>query len=350
VPRLRVGYWAAAEQHNPELLIQYAKEAEVVGFDMIAVSDHFSPWRDKDGQAGFPWVWLAAAASQTKSTEVGTAVTTPTHRYHPAIVAQAFATLDYLFPGRIFVTLGTGHKMNETPLGFDWPKASERIERLVEAVEIIELLWKGDFVNYQGKYYKLSNAKLYTRPKKKIPVFIATANAKVAALAGRLGDGILTNPRGLENHIAILKAMQDAAVAAGKDPSKLGTCLEFKVSYDTDYDRAFKSASYWAPTALPKDVREEISDPRELEAKVGPAELEGIKKTWLITDESDDIIRRLGEFLKMGFNRVYIHSASPNEHRFLHLIGRDILPWMKEYYESLTDVERMTLPLRTALD
>ncbi len=108
MPKLRVGYWAAAEQHNPDVLIQYAREAEVVGFEMIAVSDHFSPWRDSDGQAVFPWVWMAAAASQTRSMELGTAVTTPTDRYHPAIVAQAFATLDYLFPGRIFITLGRG--------------------------------------------------------------------------------------------------------------------------------------------------------------------------------------------------------------------------------------------------
>jgi coenzyme F420-dependent glucose-6-phosphate dehydrogenase len=350
VPRLRVGYWAASEQHDPQLLIQYAREAEVVGFDMIVTSDHFTAWRDSQGQAGFPWVWLAVAASQTKVAELGTAVTTPTHRYHPAIVAQAFATLDYMFPGRIFITVGTGHKMNEAPLGFEWPKYHEKVKRLEEAVEIIQLLWKGDFVNYQGQYYKLVNAKLYTKPKKKIPMYIATANERVAALAGRLADGILTNPRGLENHISILKAMQDAALKAGRDPSKLGTCLEFKVAYDVDYDKAFRSASYWAPTAIPKEVRDEVSDPRELEAMVGPQELEVIKKTWLITTDSDDIIRRLGEFLKMGFNRVYIHSASPDEHKFLHLLGRDILPWMKEYYESLTDTERLALPLRTPLD
>ncbi len=145
-------------------------------------------------------------------------------------------------------------------------------------------------------------------------------------MPGSLGDGILTNPRGLENHISILKSMQDAAEKAGKDPAKLGTCLEFKVSYDVDYDRAFKSACLLGSNRPPEGVRESISDPRQLEANVGPQTLEGIKKTWLITDDSDDIIKRLGEFLKMGFNRVYIHSASPNEHRFLHLVGRDILP------------------------
>ena len=335
MPQLRVGYWAAQEQFDPETLLEFARHAEVVGFDLIVTSDHFHPWRD-NGQAGFPWVWLASAASQTKNTELGTAVTTPSHRYHPAIVAQAFATLDFLYPGRIFLTLGTGHKLNETPLGFKWISFREKIDRLQEAIEIIQLLWKGDFVTYEGKYYSLHTAKLYTRPKKKIPLYIATSNVKVAALAGRLADGILTNPRGLENHKAIIGAMNNAAVEAGKDQSKLSKCMEFKVAYAVDYEKALKSALYWAPTAIPRSIREHIADPRELEAMVGDAEVAKIKESWLITTDSDSIIKRLGEFLKLGFNRVYIHSASPNERKFLDLLGRDILPWMREYYETLT--------------
>lgn len=342
MPRLRVGYWAAQEQYDPETLLQFARHAEVVGFDIIVTSDHFHPWRDVDGQAGFSWVWLAAIASQTKNTELGTAVTTPLLRYHPAIVAQAFATLDCLYPGRIFVTLGAGHSMNETPLGFQWPEYEEKVGRLEEALQIIQLLWTGGFVNFQGKYYALRNAKLYTKPKQKIPVYLGTSNARVSALAGRLCDGILTNPRGLERFKAIVRAMEGAAEKAGRDPAKLSRCMEFKVAYDVDYEKAFHSASYWAPTAIPREKREHISDPRELEANVGPEELNKIKESWLITTDSDAIIRRLGEFLQLGFNRVYIHSASPNERRFLNLLGRDILPWMREYYETLTPTVPMT--------
>lgn len=335
MPKLQVGYWAAQEQYDVETLIKFARHAEVVGFDIIVSSDHFHPWRDS-GQSGHPWIWLTAVASQTRNTELGTAVTTPTHRYHPAIVAQAFATLDYLYPGRIFVTLGTGHKMNETPLGYEWPGFQEKVQRLQEALEIIQLLWKGGFVNYQGKYYTINNAKLYTLPKKKIPVYIATTNAKVATLAGSLADGIMTNPRGLEKHITLLKAMAKGANQSNKDPSKLATCMEFKVAYDVDYDKALQSAFYWAPTAIPREKREHMSDPREFEANVGPEEMKKIEQSWLITTQSDAIIKRLGEFLKFGFNRVYIHSSSPDERKFLNLLGRDILPWMREYYETLT--------------
>ncbi|MFQ5871490.1 MAG: TIGR03557 family F420-dependent LLM class oxidoreductase [Candidatus Geothermarchaeales archaeon] len=335
MPRLRVGYWAAQEQYDPHTLIRYARHAEVVGFDLIVTSDHFHPWRDKGGQAGFPWVWLATLASQTSETELGTAVTTPLLRYHPAIVAQAFATLDYLYPGRIFLTIGTGHKLNEAPLGFNWMGYREKVDRLREAIEIIQTLWRGSAVTYDGKYYTLRRAELYTKPKKKIPLYVATSNVRVAAMAGRMTDGILTNPRGLDRYRKIIHSMDNAAKAAGKDPSKLARCMEFKVAYDVDYDQALASALYWAPTAIPRGRREHVVHPSEFEELVGPREIEKIKESWLITTSSDAIIERLGEFLKMGFDRVYIHSASPNEDRFLDLLGRDILPWMREYYESL---------------
>ena len=337
MPNLQVGYWAGQEQYDPSALLTFARHAEVVGFDIIVTSDHFHPWRDSLGHAGFPLVWLSAVASQTINTELGTAVTTPMFRYHPAIVAQAFATLDYMFPGRFFVTLGTGHKMNETPLGFEWPGFEEKVKRLEEAIEIIQLLWAGDFVNYDGQYYTLKNAKLYTKPKKKIPIYIATYSPKVADIAGRLCDGILTNPRGLENHEKILGSMKNAADNVGKNSSELTTCMEFKVAYDVDYDKALASAIYWAPTAIPRKVRENISNPREFEDKIGDAEIEKIKSTWLITTDSDSIIKRLGDFLEYGYNRVYIHSASPKEERFLDLLGRDVLPWMREYYETLVN-------------
>ncbi len=335
MPPLRLGYWCAQEQYDPSRLLQSALHAEVVGFDIIVTSDHFHPWSDTGGQSGFPWVWLAAAAERTRKVELGTAVTTPTLRYHPAIVAQAFATLDNLYPERIFITLGTGHSMNETPLGFRWPEYQEKVDRLEEAVDIITALWKGGFVTYDGKYYRLDKAKLYTLPKSKIPIYLATSNPKVAAIAGRKCEGILTNPRGLEKYKEIIEAMEKAAAKTGRDHSKLKKCIEFKVSYDVDYNRALKSAMFWAPTAIPRQKREKIADPRELEAAVGAEEEAKIRETWLITTDVDDIIDRLGEFLKIGFERVYIHSASPNEEKFLNLLGREILPWMREYYGSL---------------
>lgn len=331
---LRLGYWAAQEQYDPQRLLQYAMHAEVVGFDIIVTSDHFHPWGDK-GQSGFPWIWLASAAEKTRKVELGTAVTTPLFRYHPALVAQAFATLDCLYPGRIFVTLGTGHAMNETPLGFKWPGFEEKVVRLQEAVEIIQKLWQGDFLTYEGKYYQLSKAKLYTKPKTKIPIYLATSNERVARIAGQFCDGILTNPRSLDRFTKIVQAMEKAATKVGRDAKRMSRSMEFKVAYDIDYSRALKSAMFWATSAIPREKREHVWDPRELESLVGPEEEKKIEESWLITTDSDDIIKRLGEFLKMGFDRVYIHSASPIEERFLNLLGREILPWMREYYGSL---------------
>ena len=297
----------------------------------------------REGRRGSRGFGSLLRLRKLRKVEVGTAVTTPLFRYHPAIVAQAFATLDNLYPGRIFVTLGTGHAMNEIPLGFKWPGFEEKVARLQESLEIIQKLWTGDFVTYQGKYYQLDRAKLYTKPKTKIPIYLATSNERIARLAGQFADGVLTNPRGLESFRKIVHAMERSASKLARDPSKLSKSMEFKVAYDIDYNRALKSAMFWATTAIPREKRENVWDPRELQALVGPEEEKKIKESWLITTDSDDIIKRLGEFLKMGFDRVYIHSASPIEERFLNLLGREILPWMREYYENLFN------PVRTVV-
>jgi coenzyme F420-dependent glucose-6-phosphate dehydrogenase len=341
---LRLAYWCGQEQYDPYKLLEFATIAEVVGFDIIAVSDHFHPWSDKGGQSGFPWIIATLIAEKTKRVEVGTAVTTPLFRYHPAIVAQAFATLAYLYPGRIFLTLGTGHSMNETPLGFKWPEFKEKVERLEEAIEIIKLLWEKEFVTYIGNYYKLYKAKLYTKPKSKIPLYIATSNKYVARIAGKYADGILVNPRGLENYNEIIQSMERAAIKAGRDPKKLKKLMEFKVSYDVDYEKALNSTLFWASTAIPRDKREKISDPRELESMVTKEEIEKIKRTWLITSDTDEIIKTLEQFLKLNFDIIFIHSSSPDEKKFLSVLGRDILPWMREFYELISK------PIRVAID
>jgi len=336
VPKLRLGYWAAQEQFDPETLLKRAMRAEVAGFDIVVVSDHFHPWRDKGGHAGFPWILASLIAEKSKRLEVGTAVTTPLFRYHPAIVAQAFATMGYLFPRRVFLTVGTGHAMNEVPLGFSWPGYREKVERLAEALRIIRLLWEDDFVTFEGKYYRLLNAKLYTKPKAPVKLYVATSDRRVAQLAGLYADGMLTNPRGLEKDVReLFEAMERAAANAGRDPKALTRCLEFKVSYDVDYDRALQSALYWATSAVPRQKREKVSDPRELEKLVTEQEIRKIEKTWLICTDADAIVKSLAELMKLGFERIYIHSSSPDEDKFLSLLGRDLLPWMREYYEEL---------------
>ena len=178
----KFGYRAVEEKWQPSRLLDLAVIAESLGFDFICTSDHFHPWFHQGGCGGQAWVWIAAAAAKTKNIRLGTGVTTPSIRYHPAIIAQSFATLAEMFPLRIFLGLGTGEAMNEIPLGLEWPHFKERAERLQEAIDVINLLWKGDFVTYTGKFFSLRNARLYTIPAKKIPIYVAASGPKVAKL------------------------------------------------------------------------------------------------------------------------------------------------------------------------
>jgi coenzyme F420-dependent glucose-6-phosphate dehydrogenase len=191
---LKIGYLAPMEQYQPLPMLQYTMAAEKAGFDSIWVSDHFHPWFHNNAAGGFAWVWMAAAAERTNSVEIGTAVTCPILRYNPAIVAQAFATLACMYPNRIFLGLGTGEAMNEVPVGCEWPKFAERVERLEESIRIMKLLWNENFVTFNGKYYKLRKANLYTKPKSPPPIFVASTGARVAEIAGRHADGLLTVP------------------------------------------------------------------------------------------------------------------------------------------------------------
>jgi len=190
---MKFGFRAVSEQFPPKELLKQAKDVDRAGFDFITISDHFHPWFHTDAQSPFSWVWIASAAQATNNIHIGTGVTSPIFRYNPGVIAQAFATLDSLYPGRIFLTLGTGEGMNEVPLGYVWPPYSERAEKLEEALEIIRSLWGGNFVDYNGKHFKLRGANLYTKPKGTIPVFVAARGMNMARFSGRIADGIYTH-------------------------------------------------------------------------------------------------------------------------------------------------------------
>jgi coenzyme F420-dependent glucose-6-phosphate dehydrogenase len=196
-----VGYWASQEQYSMHDLIKFVIEAEIGGFNTCLTSDHFHPWWHDNGYGNFTWIWLAAAAERTKSMEFVTGVTAAVYRYNPGIIAQAFASLDVLYPGRIGLGVGTGEAMNEVPVGFDWPSADIRLERTTEAIQIIRKLWEGskkekendDFVNYNGQYFKIKNAKLYTPPSsEKIPLYMAASGQEATQTAAKYTDGLIT--------------------------------------------------------------------------------------------------------------------------------------------------------------
>lgn len=334
---MKLGYWAAQEQYSMHQLLDFVAEAEKAGFQSTATSDHFHPWWNDNGFGNFTWIWIAAAAaSRTKKMHFITAVTSPLYRYHPAIIAQAFASLDVLYPGRIGLGVGSGEAMNEVPLGFDWPKAGERLARTEEAIQIVEKLWSGDFVNFNGKYYHIRNAKLYTPPQTKVPLYMATAGKQSAKIAGRQSDGIITflKPGNVKE---IFSLFDKAAQESGKDPSKLPKIAEYKVSFSEDYDRAFESTKFWRATVIENIFNSAISDPRELEKKaLQEVPDENLKESIQVITSIEECIKSIEEYFAVGFTRVYVHSTSPDEFKFIREFSKKVLPLFNTSKASAT--------------
>jgi len=323
---MKLGYWAAHEQYSLQQLLDFVVEAEKAGFQSTATSDHFHPWCHQEAFGNFTWVWIAAAAERTKSMHFMTGITAPIYRYHPAIVAQAFASLDTLYPGRIALGVGTGEAMNEVPLGFDWPKANERLERTEEAIQIIKQLWSGEFVNFNSKNYRIRNAKLYTPPRSKISLCMATTIKQSARIAGRHCDGMITflKPGKVKE---ILDVFDKTAQESGKDPSKLAKIAEYKVSYSQDYNNALESIKFWRAVEIKDVFNSMISDPRELERKaLEEVSDERLKESIQITTSIEECIKSIEEYFNAGFNKIYVHSISPDEIKFIREFSKKVIP------------------------
>jgi coenzyme F420-dependent glucose-6-phosphate dehydrogenase len=263
---IRIGYKASAEQFGPRELLAFSAEAETRGFDIVAVSDHFQPWRHHGGHGPSALTWLGAVGQATSRVALGTSVLTPTLRHHPSMVAQAFGTLGVLNPGRMFLGVGSGEAMNETPAtGLEFPGRKERRMRLAEAIALIRELWAGERVTFQGDYYETSNATIYDRPEEPVPIFVAASGPLAAKLAGRVGDGfICTSGKAPELYTSLLEKVQEGAAQAGRDASAIRRMIEVKVSYDRDLDTAYKACHWWAALALKPEQKEGIEDPIEM--------------------------------------------------------------------------------------
>jgi coenzyme F420-dependent glucose-6-phosphate dehydrogenase len=329
--RIDFGYFAAHEQHDPAQLLRHVMLAEKHGFADIWTSDHFHPWAHTNASSGQAWAWMGAAAVSTKFIRIGTAVTSPGYRYHPALIAQTFATLDFMFPGRIFLTLGTGEAMNECPLGFPWPDASARRKRLEESIQIIRALWGEDFVTYKGEYFRTHIANLYTKPKTRIPIYIAANGPMSAYVAGKYADGILTTPAPTAYYKEkLFPAFERGATDAGRDPSNLERIVEILVSYDEDYDRALNSCRFWAGGSIPIFFQYAIYDPRVIESVGNKISLDHISKWAMITTSAEEGIKRTKEFIDAGFTHAQYLSSSPNESNFIRVFGDQVIPVLRQ--------------------
>jgi coenzyme F420-dependent glucose-6-phosphate dehydrogenase len=327
---VRLGYKASAEQFGPVELLDYARHAERVGLEIVAISDHFQPWRHHGGHDPAALTWLGAAALATERAVLGTSVLTPTLRYHPTVVAQSFATLGLLAPGRVFLGVGTGEAMNETPAtGQEFPGRKERRLRLAEAIRLIRLLWTEERLDFEGDYYRTSKATIYDRPDEPVPIYVAASGPLAAKLAGRVGDGfICTSGKDPALYDELLGKVAEGAEGAGRDPATIRRMIEVKVSYDRDIEFAREACSWWAALALTPEEKEGVEDPIEME-RLADAHTDRAPSRFIVSDDPEETAAAIRRYAELGFDELVLHAPGEDQGRFLDQFGEDVLPLLR---------------------
>jgi coenzyme F420-dependent glucose-6-phosphate dehydrogenase len=327
---VKVGYKASAEQFGPVELLEYARRAEAIGLEIVAISDHFQPWRHHGGHGPAALTWLGAAAVATERATLGTSVLTPTLRYHPSVVAQAFGTLGRLAPGRVFLGVGTGEAMNETPAtGQEFPGRKERRMRLREAIELIRRLWTEERVDFEGEWYRTEKATIYDRPEQPVPIYVAASGPLAAKLAGRIGDGfICTSGKDPALYQELLEKVAEGAEAAGRDPASIRRMIEVKVSYDRDRQKAVDECRWWAALALPAEQKEGVEDPLEME-RLADENADLAPTRFICSDDPEETAAAIRHYADVGFEELVLHAPGEDQGRFLDQFGEDVLPLLR---------------------
>jgi coenzyme F420-dependent glucose-6-phosphate dehydrogenase len=326
------GYKASAEQFGPAELLRYSVLAEEVCFDSVFVSDHLQPWRHDGGHAPNALSWLGALGARTERIVIGTSVLTPTFRYHPALVAQAFATLGCLFPGRVVLGVGSGESMNEVPLGIAWPEPKERFARLREAVALIRQLWAEERVDFEGTYYRTEKATIYDRPEQPVPIYIAASGPAATRFAGRAGDGYITTS-GKDPSLytdTLLPAVREGVEKAGRSMADLDLQLEVKVSFDPDRDRALRDCTYWGALALSPEEKTGVEDPIEMQRLADALPIDRAASRFIVSGNPVEHVERIQRYLELGFTSLVFHAPGPDQERFLRLYGEEVLPRLRK--------------------
>jgi coenzyme F420-dependent glucose-6-phosphate dehydrogenase len=332
---IRIGYKASAEQFGPRELLDFGVEAERTGLDVVAVSDHFQPWRHEGGHAPNALVWLGALAQATERVVIGTSVLTPTLRYNPSIIAQAFGTLGALAPGRVFLGVGTGESLNETPAtGGEFPGAKERRRRLAEGVKLIEELWREERVDFEGEYYETQRATIYDKPEEPVPIFIAASGPLAAKLAGRRGSGFIsTSGKDPQLYKDLMANLAEGAEKVDRDPDEIRKLIEIKVSYDRAYDEAFESCKIWSALGLSHEQKAGIDDPIEME-RVADENADKAHNRFIVSSDPDEVIEAIMPYVDLGFEDLVLHAPGHDQKRFLDQFAADVLPALREEAEK----------------
>jgi len=317
---LALGYKLSSEEQSPADLVRYAQMAEDTGFEFALISDHYHPWIDRQGQSPFVWSVLGAIAQATRRLIVGTAVTCPTMRLHPAIVAQAAATTAALMPGRFFLGVGTGENLNEHVVGERWPETEVRQERLTEAIEVIRLLWQGGNRSYHGRYFTVENARLYTLPDSPPPLYLAVGGKRGAEQAGRLGDGMI----GTEPERALLTAF-DKAGGAGKP-----RYAELTVCWARDEATARRTAhEYWPTSGMESSLSWELPLPAHFEAVARLVTEDEIAESITCGPDPRKHLAAIRKYVDAGYDHICVHQVGREQKGFFEFYEQEILPELK---------------------
>ena len=312
------GYALSSEEHPPADLVRHARLAEEAGFEFAIISDHFHPWIDRQGNSPFVWSVLGGIATATERIQVGTGVTCPTIRIHPAIIAQAAATTAAMMPGRFFLGVGTGENLNEHVLGDEWPDWDVRARMLEESVALMRELWRGEVTSFAGEFYRVENARLYTLPEEPVPIMVAAAGPRGTELAGRIGDGFIATTPKPERVQAF-------------DMSRPGVSRphygQLTVCWDPDEKKARRTAhELWPIAAIPGDAFREQANPADFERLAEAVTEEMVAEEVICGPDVDRYVEAIEEFVAAGFEHVYIHQVGPEQEGFIEAFARDVLP------------------------
>jgi G6PDH family F420-dependent oxidoreductase len=314
---VELGYKLSSEEFGPRELVTNARRAEEAGFTFALISDHFHPWIDAQGQSPFVWAVLGGIAETTERMRVGTGVTCPTVRIHPAIIAQAAATTQVMFEGRFFLGLGSGENLNEHVVGSRWPSTEIRQEMLAEAVEVIRLLWKGGLQSHRGSYYEVENARLYSLPETPPMIAIAASGPQSATLAARIGDALV----GTSADDKTLKAFDRAG---GRRKPRYG---ELTVCWAEDEKKARKAARRFWPTAVVASALHwELPLPSHFEAAVDGVTEDQVAEEIVCGPDPSKHLEKIREYAKAGYDHVCIHQVGPDQAGFIRFYEREIIP------------------------
>ncbi len=310
------GYTLSSEEHAPGDLVRQAQQAEAAGFDFLTISDHFHPWIDEQGHSPFVWTVLGAVAQATSRARIGTGVTCPILRIHPAVVAHAAATTAVLFEGRFFLGLGTGEALNEHILGQRWPAVETRLQMLEEAIDLMRELWTGEVVDHHGTHYEVENARLYDFPDEPIPIIVSAFGAKAGELAGRSGDGIwMTSPAS-----EALAAYQDA----GGNGPRIG---QLTICWASSEDEAIATAHrVWPNAAIPGQLSQDLPTPTHFEQASSLVSSEDVAKEIVCGPDPGPVVETIRSYEEGGLDQIHLHQVGPDQDGFLRFWEEQLAP------------------------